>query len=80
MSSSCAGLPPSFDRFAEVWQIDFEFRPDENHLPIPVALFAKEQRTGREIGPLNREQLLVLDRAPFPIGPDVLITSYSIVA
>ena len=80
MSSSSAGLPPDFDRFEEVWQIDFEFRQDENHLPVPVALSAKEQRTGREIGPLNRAQLLALDKAPFPTGPNVLVTSYVIVA
>ena len=29
-----------------------------NHLPVPVAMFAKEHRTGVEIGPLNRDQLL----------------------
>ena len=43
-------------------------------------MFAKEQRTGAEIGPLRREQLLACDRAPFDTGPDVLVTSYSIVA
>ena len=80
MSCNCAGLPPSFDRFREIWRHDFEYRQDANHLPVPVALFAKEQRTGREIGPFNREQLLAMTRAPFDTGPDVLVTSYSIVA
>jgi hypothetical protein len=80
MLGSSAGFPTSWDRFLEIWQIDFEFRQNKNHLPVPVALFAREQRTGREIGPLDREQLLTMTQAPFPTGPDVLITSYSIVA
>ena len=70
----------SFDRFRAIWHVDFEFRQDDNHLPVPVAMFAKEHRTGAEIGPLRRDQLLKLRRAPFEIGPDVLMTSYSIVA
>ena len=52
MSCSSAGLPTSFDRFRAVWHVDFEFRQDDNHLPVPVAMFAKEHRTGVEIGPL----------------------------
>ena len=80
MSCSFAVLPSSFDRFQAIWHIDFEFRQDYNHLPVPVAMFAKEHRTGAEIGPLRRDQLLSLRRVPFDIGPDVLMTSYSIVA
>ena len=80
MSCNSAGLPNSFDRFRAVWHVDFEFRQNDNHLPVPVAMFAKEHRTGTEIGPLTRDQLLNLRRAPFDIGPDVLVTSYSIVA
>ena len=80
MSCSSAGLPNSFDRFRAIWHVDFEFRQDDNHLPVPVAMFAKEHRTGAEIGPLRRDQLLSLRRAPFDTGPDVLVTSYSIVA
>ena len=57
MSSSCAGLPSSFDRFREIWQWDFEFRQDRNHRPVPVAMFAKEYRTGTEIG-MRRAELL----------------------
>jgi DNA polymerase I len=80
MSCSSGGLPGSFDRFRAVWHVDFEFRQDCNHLPTPVAMFAKEHRSGVEVGPLRRDQLLKLQRAPFDTGPDVLVTSYSIVA
>ena len=79
MSSNCAGLPSSFDRFGAIWHIDFEYRIDANHLPVPVALFAKEHRSGAEIA-LRRLELLALRRAPFDVGPDTLVTSYSIVA
>jgi hypothetical protein len=80
MSCNSAGLPSSFDRFRKVWRIDYEFRQNKNHLPVPVAMFAKEHRTGQEVGPLTREQLLASTRLPFDTGPDVLVTSYSIVA
>jgi hypothetical protein len=79
MSNNCAALPTSFDRFREIWDHDFEFRQDDNHRPVPVALFAKEHRTGTEII-MRREQLLACTKAPFDVGPDTLITSYSIVA
>jgi hypothetical protein len=42
-------------------------------------MFAKEHRTGAEIT-MRREQLLACTKAPFDIGPDTLITSYSIIA
>jgi hypothetical protein len=72
-------LPSSFDRFREIWDHDFEFRQDGNHLPVPTAMFAKEHRTGTEIS-MDRAQLLASKRAPFDIGPNTLVTSYSIVA
>jgi DNA polymerase I len=79
MSCGCAVLPTDFDRFREIWQVDFEFRLDDNHLPAPVAMCAKEHRTGAEIS-MRREQLLTCSRAPFDTGSDTLMTSYSIVA
>jgi hypothetical protein len=72
-------LPSSFDRFREVWEHDFEYRRDENHCPVPEALFAKEHRTGTEIR-MRREQLLASTRLPFGQGTDTLVTSYSNVA
>jgi DNA polymerase-1 len=79
MSSNCAAWPASFDRFREIWDHDYEFRIDGNHRPVPVALFAKEHRTGREIS-MRRAQLLACTKAPFDTGPNTLVTSYSIVA
>src|SRR5262249_4127553 len=42
-------------------------------------MFAKEHRTGAEIS-MRRSELLASTRAPFDTGPDVLMTSYSVVA
>ena len=67
MSSNSVGLPTSFDRFREIWHHDFEFRQDANHCPVPVAMFAKEHRTGAEIT-MDRAQLLASTRAPFDTG------------
>ena len=79
MSCAYAGLPSSFDRFAEIWSHDFEFRIDHCHRPVPVAMHAREHRTGTEIA-LRRDQLLGLTHAPFNTGPDTLVTGYSVVA
>ena len=46
---------------------------------MPVSLFCKEYRTGAEIGPLDRDEILKLRRAPFDTAR-ALMTSYSIVA
>jgi hypothetical protein len=79
MSSSSAGLPSSFDRFCEVWHVDFEFRQDANHCPVPVAMFAKEHRTGAEVS-MRRAELLASTRLPFDTGPQTLAVSYAAVA
>jgi hypothetical protein len=57
MSSSYAGLPSSFDCFRKIWDVDFEYRQDENHCPVPIAMFAKEHRTGA-VHTLRRPELL----------------------
>ena len=81
MSASSVAFPTSFDRFTAINQWDFEYRTcKKTHLPIPVALFITEQRTGTEYGPYNREQLLKMKRAPVDTGPSSLNTSYSIPA
>jgi len=72
-------LPTSFGRFRAIWHCDFEFGFDANHLPVPVAMFAKEHRTGTEIS-LRRHQLLSMRQAPFDTGPDTLVTGYAVVA
>jgi DNA polymerase I len=79
MSCDCAALPSSFDRFRAIWHVDFEFRQDANHCPVPIAMFAKEHRTGTEIS-MRRTQLLATTRAPFDIGCDSLMVAYSAVA
>jgi hypothetical protein len=79
MSCNSADLPSSFDRFREVWHWDFEYRQDANHCPVPVAMFAKERRTGAEIS-MRRAELLASTRIPFDIGLETLVVSYSAVA
>jgi DNA polymerase I len=80
MSNNCAALPISFGRFRAIWHVDFEFRFDANHCPIPVSMFAKEHRSGAEVF-MRRSELLACRRAPFDVeSPDVLMTGYSLVA
>src|SRR5262249_6852635 len=79
MSCGCGDLPSSFDRVREIWDVDFEFPQDENGCPVPVAMFAKDHRTGAELT-LRRDQLLASTRAPFDVGPDTLVVGYSVVA
>jgi len=79
MSCGCAALPTSFDRFQEIWHVDFEFRQDDNHQPVPVAMFAKERRTGTEVS-MRRPQLLACTRAPFDTGHNTLVIGYSVIA
>ena len=47
--------------------------------PVPVAMFAKEHRTGA-VRTLRRPELLACTKAPFNTGPDTLVVAYSIVA
>jgi DNA polymerase-1 len=79
MSCNSAVLPSSFDRFREIWHCDFEFRQDDNHCPVPVAMFAKEHRTGAKIS-MRRPQLLAIQKIPFDAGHKTLFVSYSAVA
>ena len=61
--------------FDSIWHVDFEFRQDANLNPIPLCMFAKEQRSGAKIF-LWREQLLALTAAPFPTGPRDIMAAY----
>jgi hypothetical protein len=74
--SSAASPTDPLRQFDAIWHVDFEYREDANHLPVPVSLFAIEQRTGTELF-LEREQLLALNRAPFGVGPRDLMVSYA---
>src|SRR5262245_48908151 len=79
MCNGCVDLPNSFDRFSAIWHVDFEFRQDASHLPVPVSMFAKEHRTGTEIS-MRRDRLLACTKAPFDTGPNALIVGYAVTA
>lgn len=64
------------ERFREEWHIDFEYREDANHLPVPVSLCAIERHSEAVIF-LRRDQLLKLKQAPFNTGTDSLIVAYA---
>jgi DNA polymerase-1 len=76
MSDSCAAFPTSFDRFDHIWHVDFEYRQNRNLLPVPVCMYAVEQRSGQEIF-LWREELLKLRHLPFGGGPRDLMVTYT---
>ena len=76
MSSNSVGLPNNFDRFREIWHVDFEFRQDANHCPVPVAMFAKEHRTGAEISMRRPGYWRAPTHRSIP-GSDALVVSYS---
>jgi hypothetical protein len=63
-------------RFPDEWHIDFEYREDANHLPLPVSLFAFERNSGTAQF-FRRDELLKLKQAPFNTGPDSLIVAYA---
>jgi hypothetical protein len=79
MCGASAALPINFDRYRAIWHVDFEFRSDANHQPVPVCLTAIERRSGAEIV-MRRERLLGCLHAPFDYGPDTLIVGYSVLA
>jgi DNA polymerase I len=74
MSDNCGAS--LIDWFDAIWHVDFEFRQDANHHPVPVCMYAFEQRTGTEIE-LWRDQLLACKRAPFDTGPRSLMVAYA---
>jgi DNA polymerase-1 len=77
MSDACAGSPTDWQRrYGSIWHVDFEYREDVNHHPVPVCMFAVEQHSGAEIF-LRRERLLELKRAPFDVGPNDLMVAYA---
>ncbi len=59
-----------------IWHVDFEYRQDANHHPVPVCMYAREQYTGTEIA-LWRDQLLACKRAPFDTGPRSIVASFA---
>jgi len=76
MSDNCAASSIELFRFDSIWHVDFEYREDANHRPLPICMFAREQRSGQEIF-LWRDQLLTLARAPFGTGERDLMVAYT---
>jgi DNA polymerase I len=82
MFCNCVGAPDVRDNlrrawgFCAVWHVDFEFRFDANHHPVPVCMYAFDELTGAEIF-LRRDQLLTLKHAPFWVGPRDLMVAYA---
>ena len=63
-------------QFKAIWHVDFEYRQDANHRPVPVCMHAYERHTGTEIA-MRREQLLACRRAPFDTGADSVVIAYA---
>ena len=63
-------------RFRAIWHVDFEFREDANHLPVPVCMYAHEEHSGATIS-LWRDELLRLTEAPFDTGPDSVTVAFA---
>jgi hypothetical protein len=77
MSDSC--VVSSIDwrqQFDTAWHIDFEYRQDVNHLPVPVSLCGYEEFSGTKFF-LTRDQLLTLRQAPFAMGPRDLVICFA---
>jgi hypothetical protein len=49
MSVNCAASPTRWEQFESVWHIDFEYRQDACHHPVPVCMHAYEERTGTDL-------------------------------
>ena len=62
--------------FREIWACDFEFRAPPGERPHPVCMCARELRSGREIT-LWEDELRQLSAAPFDVGPDLVMLTYS---
>src|SRR6516162_9471012 len=63
-------------RFRSISHVDFEFREDANHLPIPVCMYAREEHSSASIS-LWRDELLRLTHAPFDTGPDSVMVAFA---
>jgi hypothetical protein len=79
LSGNGVACPTSFDRFKQIWDIDFEYQLDACGRPLPILMVAKERRGGRVIV-MRGPELRACRQAPFGIGDETLITSYSIPA
>jgi DNA polymerase I len=77
MSADCVASSSDWrQRYRSIWHVDFEYRENANHLPVPVSMVAIEEHSGASIV-LRRDQLLQLSKAPFGTGPDDLMVAYA---
>jgi hypothetical protein len=81
MFSNCGAfsteVPPAWlQHYAAIWHVDFEFREDDNHHPVPVRMYAYEQHTGTKIE-MWQDELRARRRAPFDTGPQSLFVAYA---
>jgi hypothetical protein len=77
MSAGSGASPTDWrQRFRSIWHVDFEYREDANHLPIPVCMYAREEHSGATIS-LWRDELLRRTCAPFDIGPDSVMVAFA---
>jgi hypothetical protein len=76
---SGAACPSSWSRFRQLWDIDFEYQLDACGRSWPILMVAKERRSGRVIV-MRGPELRACRQAPFDIGDETLVTSYSIPA
>ena len=79
MFDSGAACPSSWSRFRQLWDIDFEYQLDACGRSWPILMVAKERRSGRVIV-MRGPELRACRQAPFDIGDETLVTSYSIPA
>jgi DNA polymerase I len=66
-----------FNRYDAVWHVDFEFREDATHHPVPVSMHAYEQHTRAEIV-LWQDELRAYRHAPFETGLNSLVVAYAV--
>ena len=65
----------ALEAFTQIWLVDFEFHQPDGHRPEPICMVAR----GYPEGPTLRlwcDELVGLDRPPFPIGADALFVAY----
>jgi DNA polymerase I len=79
MSVDFAASTDRASKFDSVWHVDFEYRQDANHHPVPVSMSAFDELSGTEIF-LCRDELLKLKFAPFGTGPRDLMIAYAAIA
>ncbi len=68
-------MNPLFNRFKEIWCVDFEFYAPDGHCPEVICMVAKELRSQKVIR-LSESRLHGRRKAPFDVGEAALIVAY----